>query len=211
MKLKELPPVVTNLGNPQTVWVRLQAAIVYDERSISNLDILVSQLRSDIVAFLRVTSLASIQGADGLRRLHEELSDRASIRSEKQVKEFIIETIIIMKKALVLVFLLFAPSVAVAQNLDLNSLLPAGSATASGKIIQILVVLTVLSVAPGLLIMVTSFTRFVIALSFLRSGLGLQSTPANLVLISLALFMTFYVMTPTFAGVGDRSEAADGQ
>ena len=58
--------------------------------------------------------------------------------------------------------------------------------------------LTVLSIAPGLLIMVTSFTRFVIALSFLRSGLGLQSTPANLVLISLALFMTFYVMSPTF-------------
>ena len=49
--------------------------------------------------------------------------------------------------------------------------------------------------------MVTSFTRFVIALSFLRSGLGMQSTPANLVLISLSLFMTFYVMAPTF----DRS------
>ena len=57
---------------------------------------------------------------------------------------------------------------------------------------------TVLSVAPGLLIMVTCFTRFVIALSFLRSGLGLQTTPANLILISLALFMTFYVMAPTF-------------
>ena len=58
--------------------------------------------------------------------------------------------------------------------------------------------LTVLSVAPGLLIMVTSFTRFVIALSFLRTGLGLQSTPATLVLISLSLFLTFYVMAPTF-------------
>jgi flagellar biosynthesis protein FliP len=56
----------------------------------------------------------------------------------------------------------------------------------------------VLSIAPGLMIMVTSFTRFVVALSFLRSGMGLQSTPANLVLISLALFMTFYVMAPTF-------------
>jgi flagellar biosynthetic protein FliP len=46
--------------------------------------------------------------------------------------------------------------------------------------------------------MVTSFTRFIVALSFLRSGLGVQSTPANLVLISLSLFMTFYVMAPTF-------------
>ena len=55
-----------------------------------------------------------------------------------------------------------------------------------------------LDIPPGLLIMVTSFTRFAVALSFLRAGLGLQTTPANLVLISLALFMTFYVMAPTF-------------
>jgi flagellar biosynthetic protein FliP len=81
---------------------------------------------------------------------------------------------------------------------DLNSLLPPGDGSTSGRIIQIMALLTVLSVAPGLLIMVTSFTRFAVALSFLRAGLGLQTTPANLVLISLALFMTFYVMAPTF-------------
>ncbi len=74
----------------------------------------------------------------------------------------------------------------------------AGGAAATGRIVQMIALLTVLSVAPGLLIMVTSFTRFVVAFSFLRSGLGLQSTPANLVLISLSLFMTFYVMGPTF-------------
>ena len=90
---------------------------------------------------------------------------------------------------------------AAAQSVDLNSLVPAGGATASGRIIELVAILTVLSVAPGLLIMVTSFTRFIVALSFLRSGLGLQSAPANLVLISLALFMTFFVMAPTF----DRS------
>ncbi len=81
---------------------------------------------------------------------------------------------------------------------DLASLIPEGDASASGRIVQLVALLTVLSVAPGLLIMVTSFTRFIIALSFLRSGLGLQGTPGNLVLISLALFMTFYVMGPTF-------------
>ncbi|HXW70473.1 MAG TPA: flagellar type III secretion system pore protein FliP [Methylocella sp.] len=68
----------------------------------------------------------------------------------------------------------------------------------TGRIIQLVALITVLSVAPGLLVMVTSFTRFAVALSFLRSGLGLQSTPANLILISLSLFMTFYVMTPAF-------------
>ena len=84
------------------------------------------------------------------------------------------------------------------QTPDIGQLIPQGDPTAAGRIIQMVALLTVLSVAPGLLIMVTSFTRFVVALSFLRSGLGLQSTPANLILISLALFMTFYVMAPTF-------------
>lgn len=84
-----------------------------------------------------------------------------------------------------------------AQQLDLSALGNADGATI-GYIIQMFGLLTVLSVAPGLLIMVTSFTRFVIAFSILRTGIGLQSTPANLILISLSLFMTFYVMAPTF-------------
>ncbi|HEV7252934.1 MAG TPA: flagellar type III secretion system pore protein FliP [Mesorhizobium sp.] len=67
-----------------------------------------------------------------------------------------------------------------------------------GAIIQIFGLVTVLSIAPGILITVTSFTRFVIAFSILRAGIGLQTTPANLILVSLALFMTFYVMAPTF-------------
>ena len=97
-----------------------------------------------------------------------------------------------------LLLVLLATSQAAAQVPSLESLIPPGDATAAGRIIQLIVVITVLSVAPGLLIMVTCFTRFVVALSFLRAGLGLQTTPANLILISLALFMTFYVMGPTF-------------
>lgn len=80
----------------------------------------------------------------------------------------------------------------------LADLLPQGGGSVSGRIVQLFGLLTVLSVAPGLLIMVTSFTRFAIAFSLLRSGLGLQTAPSNLVMISLALFMTFYVMAPTF-------------
>ena len=84
--------------------------------------------------------------------------------------------------------------------------------TTVGYIIQMFGLLTILSVAPGLLIMVTSFTRFVIAFSILRSGMGLQSTPANLILISLSLFMTFYVMAPTFDQAWNNGvQAADGQ
>lgn len=88
-------------------------------------------------------------------------------------------------------------SVATAQQIDLSGIAQADGSTV-GTIIQMFGLLTVLSVAPGLLIMVTSFTRFVIAFSILRAGIGLQSTPANMILISLSLFMTFYVMSPTF-------------
>lgn len=65
-------------------------------------------------------------------------------------------------------------------------------------IIRTFGLLTILSVAPGILIMVTSFPRFVIAFAILRSGIGLATTPSNMILVSLALFMTFYVMAPTF-------------
>ena len=103
-----------------------------------------------------------------------------------------------MNRILLALVLIAIPVPATAQLPDIASLLPAGDNTVSGNILQFIVILTVLSIAPGLLIMVTSFTRIVIALSFLRSGLGLQSTPANLVMVSLALFLTFFVMAPVF-------------
>lgn len=103
-----------------------------------------------------------------------------------------------MRAICCIVFLLVFMSVqADAQILDPENLIPKMDGTATGRIVQMVILLTVLSVAPGLLIMVTSFTRIIVALSFLRSGIGLQTTPANLILITLALFMTFFVMGPT--------------
>lgn len=103
-----------------------------------------------------------------------------------------------MMRVVVASIIVLLPTAALAQVPDLSTLLPQGGGSVSGRIIQLVALLTVLSVAPGILIMVTSFTRFVVALSFLRAGLGMQTTPANIVLISLALFMTLYVMAPTF-------------
>jgi len=70
-------------------------------------------------------------------------------------------------------------------------------ASATGRIVQIIALLTVLSLAPSILIMVTSFTRIIVVLSFLRNAMGVQQTPPNAVLISLALFLTAFVMAPT--------------
>lgn len=85
-----------------------------------------------------------------------------------------------------------------AQTIDLTNILDPKSGTTAGRIIQSILALTVLSLAPGILMMVTCFTRFIIAFSFLRAALGLQTTPSNLILINLALFMTWFVMAPTF-------------
>ena len=73
-----------------------------------------------------------------------------------------------------------------------------GEGSMSGKAISLVLMLTVLSLAPGILMTVTSFTRIVVALSLLRTGLGAQGVPPNPVIISLALFLSFFVMAPTF-------------
>jgi len=99
---------------------------------------------------------------------------------------------------IVLAQVLLGAELAHAQSLDLNSLTGPRTGQTSGQIIQLFGLLTVLAIAPGILVVVTSFTRFVIAFSILRMGIGLQTTPANLILISLSLFMTFHVMGPTF-------------
>ena len=68
----------------------------------------------------------------------------------------------------------------------------------SAKIIQLIGLITILSIAPSILIMVTSFTKISIVLSFVRTAVGLQQTPPNPVIIGLALFLTFFIMAPTF-------------
>lgn len=95
LKFRELTPIVTNLAAPETGWVRLQAAIVYDSEAAPQPDVLVSEVAADIVAFLRTCTLASIEGADGLRRLHEDLSERAVIRSEGRIRELIIQALVV--------------------------------------------------------------------------------------------------------------------
>ncbi len=71
--------------------------------------------------------------------------------------------------------------------------------------LQLLILLTVLSLAPAILILMTSFTRIVIVLSLLRQALGTQQLPPNQVLIGLALFMTFVVMGPTWQRVNNEA------
>ncbi len=93
--LRALSPIVTNLADSNSSWIRLQVAIIFDPESIPHPDILLSELTADIVAYLRDTSLRSIEGSAGLRRLKEELSERASVRSEGAVQELIIQSLVV--------------------------------------------------------------------------------------------------------------------
>ena len=96
--------------------------------------------------------------------------------------------------AIIILVFLFADH-ALAEKLILD--LDKDGVSSTGKILQLFAIITILSLAPSILIMVTSFTRIIVVFSFLRSALGLQQTPPNQVLTSLALFLTFFIMTPT--------------
>lgn len=72
-------------------------------------------------------------------------------------------------------------------------------------VLQIFLMITILSVAPGLLIMTTSFTRVVVVLSFLRSAIGTQQAPSNQIVISIALFLTFYIMSPVWQQINTQA------
>ena len=97
-----------------------------------------------------------------------------------------------------LLIMLFATLPAEAQQITIDLGDESENGTFSGRIIQLVALLTVLSLAPSILIMMTSFTRIVVVLSFLRTAIGIQQTPPNTVMISLALFLTFFIMAPTF-------------
>lgn len=94
---------------------------------------------------------------------------------------------------------LLTPAAAWAQNTTLDL----GGGSLSNRAIGLVLMMTVLSLAPGILMTVTSFTRIVVALSLLRTGLGAQGVPPNPVVISLALFLSFFVMAPTFQKAWD--------
>lgn len=89
----------------------------------------------------------------------------------------------------------FNPALAQSVTLDLGAGDQPGTVT--GRLVQMVAILTILSLAPSILVMMTSFTRIIVVLSFLRTAIGIQQTPPNTVMISLALFLTFFVMAPT--------------
>ena len=94
-----------------------------------------------------------------------------------------------------------APSPAPAQDISIN--LGQGGGGLTERVIQLIAFLTVLSLAPSILVMMTSFTRIVVVLSLLRTALGTATAPPNAVIVALALFLTGFVMAPALQNAYD--------
>lgn len=101
----------------------------------------------------------------------------------------------ILRFAPLLAFAALSAPQALPQTISVD--LGTGQGLSSG-IVQMVAAITVLSLAPSILVMTTSFVRIVVVLSLLRTAIGLQNAPPNSVVISLSLFLTAFVMTPTF-------------
>lgn len=107
--------------------------------------------------------------------------------------------------ASIIAAIIFAfPVDALAQKLTLDlgdnsdAISDTGSGSVTSRLLQLVALITIIPLAPSIVLMVTSFTRIIIVLALLRTALGLQTTPPNQVLISLALFLTFFIMQPVF-------------
>jgi len=118
-----------------------------------------------------------------------------------------IAVIILIASALVILSGVFSP--AYSQSVPIPSIrIAIGESEEPGDLsvtLKILFLITILSVAPTILIMLTSFTRMVVVFSFLRHAMGTQQMPPNQVMVSLSLFLTFFIMTPVWQEINDNA------
>ncbi|WP_438350148.1 flagellar type III secretion system pore protein FliP [Paenibacillus sp. FA6] len=114
-----------------------------------------------------------------------------------------------MKKKVILLCLLMgivsliSVSAAFADPINFDIQIGNSDGAPNTSSLSILLLITVISIAPAILVLMTSFTRIVIVLGFVRTSLGTQQMPPNQVLVGLALFMTLFVMAPTFSSINE--------
>jgi len=134
----------------------------------------------------------------GLTAADKEVSEATTARFDRRAR--LIRLLIVGGAAIVAL----TPSLAFGQDVSVNF---GDDTTVTQRAVQLVGLITVLALAPSILIMVTSFTRIVVVLSLLRSAIGLQTAPPNSVMVSLALFLTFFIMQPTLQAAYDRGVA----
>jgi flagellar FliL protein len=93
--LFEMPPIVTNLGAPKDIWIRLEASIVFDAKAIPHPETMADEIAGDELAYLRTVTLDQIEGPIGLQNIRQDLNERAAIRSQGKVSQLIIRTLVV--------------------------------------------------------------------------------------------------------------------
>jgi len=110
-----------------------------------------------------------------------------------------------MLKKLVLIFLLICPLISHAAGQNVTLIDDLSGKNSYSMSLQILALMTLLTVLPSILLTMTSFTRIIIVLGILRQAIGMQQTPNNQILIGLSLFLTFFIMTPVYNEINTLS------
>jgi flagellar biosynthetic protein FliP len=134
---------------------------------------------------------------------------RLIIRSVRNAILRAYNVLLVCKGILAAVMVLFGPALVTVSAQTLPKLtLSVADTSKPGDVavaLQVLFLITILALAPSILIMVTSFVRIVIVLSFLRRALGTQTMPPDQIMVGLSLFLTFFIMMPVFTEINDRA------
>nr|WP_321454794.1 flagellar basal body-associated FliL family protein [uncultured Cohaesibacter sp.] len=94
-KIVAIKPIIVNLAGVEKAFVRVEGSIVFKQEAKEVADVLTSQVESDISAYLRTLKVSDLEGATGLQNLREDLNQRAKIRADGNIREFILETMVI--------------------------------------------------------------------------------------------------------------------
>ena len=95
LSLRPVGSVVTNLADSADSWVRLESSVVFKTGALPNPDVALAEIKADIVAYLRTVSMRQIEGASGLQHLREDLNERVALRTKGQVRELIVEMLVV--------------------------------------------------------------------------------------------------------------------
>lgn len=95
MGVLDLPPIVTNLAAPTDIWVRLEASILFQGKTLPHAEAMAGEISGDILAYMRTLTLPQIQGVAGLQHLRADLAERAATRSDGKVRGLIIKALVV--------------------------------------------------------------------------------------------------------------------
>lgn len=93
--VQALPPITTNLAQPNTTWIRIESSIVINADMGPDANVIAAKMSEDIIGYLRTLSIEQIEGPSGFQHLREDLNDRVRMRSEGKVLELIVQSLIL--------------------------------------------------------------------------------------------------------------------